>query len=185
MSSAAAATATTVVQVHSMSENRVVSFFKPPKSTNDRFIFPAEIFSHLASFKMFPEYITCSLPVELSGKIKVSEWEHWMSILIQDRKSHECGDSLACCAFSCLSILCICYPCYRSVSRQTTMDEFIEKMNSECFIPRGMFLKQQDGYVMGTPSLEGSPQCSWFAIALNAQESEKLRKEPKKISLII
>jgi len=65
------------------------------------------------------------------------------------------------------------------------MEDFVDKINTELFIPKGMLLKQQDGYVMGSPSTPGAPQCSWFAIALNRAESEKLKKEPKRVSLKI
>jgi hypothetical protein len=173
-----------VVHVRSSpGDGRISSYFKPPPSTEDRFIFPAELFSHLPSFKMFPEYITASLPDELSGKIKESEWSTWMQILIEDRKNHQCGDSLTCCAISCLSVVCCLYPCARSATRDMSMEKFLGKMNAELFVPKGMFIKQQDGYVMGTPSLQGSPQCYWFVISLNQKESEKLKKEPKRVSL--
>ena len=173
------------VQMKSISDNRIVTYFKPPESTENRFIFPAEVYSHLPGFKMFPEYITTSLPAELEGKIKESEWSEWMDILIQDRKSHECGDSVGCCFLSCLSVVCCFYPCVRPVQRAMTMEKFIEKFNTDLLIPKGMFLKEQEGYVMGMPSTPGTPQCCWFTISLNKAESEKLKKEPKTVSLKI
>ena len=156
---------------------------KPPPSTTDSFIFAAEMFGHMPDFKMFPEYITASLPDELSGKIKESEWDEWMEILKNDRESHACGDSVGCAAISICSVAFACYPCFRSSARVSSMKKFIEKINNELFIPRGMFLKQQEGYIMGVPMIQGSPQCSWFTISLNQKESIKLRKEPKRVPL--
>ena len=63
------------------------------------------------------------------------------------------------------------------------MTKFIDRINSELFVPRGMFLKLQEGYIMGAPIVPGMAQCSWFAIALNPKESELLKKEPNRVPL--
>ena len=156
---------------------------KPPPSTQDRFVFPAEVFAHLPSFKMFPEYITASLPIELEGKIRQTEWSEWMQIFINDRQSHSCGDSFGCFITSLVSMCFACYPCIRANNRSKSMNKLIEKINTQLFVPRGMFLKLQEGYTMGVPTVPGMAQCSWFVIALNPKESEKLKKEPKRVPL--
>ena len=162
----------------------VPSFIKPPPSTEDRFVFPAEIFALMPSFRMFPEYITASLPKELEGKIRESEWADWMSILIQDRKSHACGDSFGCGFTAMMTGILACYPCIRSHSRSKSMKKFVEKINAELFAPRGMFIKLQEGYMMGAPVVHGMAACSWYTISLNSKESEKLKKEPKRVPLV-
>lgn len=156
---------------------------KPPPSTEDRFVFAAEYFAHMPGFKMFPEYITSCLPTELKGKIRESEWHEWMSILIRDRQSHACGDSFGCSLAALISTIFACYPCIRSRCRSKSIRKFMDKINTELFVPRGMFLKQQEGYMLGAPMVQGMSALAWFSIALNPTESEKLRKESSRVPL--
>ncbi len=158
-------------------------FMKPPASTPDRFVFGAEVPAHMPGLKMFPESITANLPEELAGKIKETEWSEWMGLLDQDRKSHECGDSLGCYLAAFMSMVFAPYVCIRPYSRSKTMKKFIEKINQELFVPKGMFLKQQEGFWAGAPMMQGTAACSWFSIALSQTESAKLKREPKRIAI--
>ena len=155
-----------------------------PTSTQDRFVFPAEVFAHMPEFRMFPQYIMASLPHALEGKIPESEWEQWMSILISDRESKACGDTELCLLLSCLSGVGIVYTCMRPVQRSRWMKTYIDRINCELFEPRGMWLKEQEGYVLGVPqSQTGGLKFAWFSIALNSAESKKLKSEPKRVPL--
>lgn len=160
-----------------------VPFMNPPPSTPDRFVFGAEVQAHSRGLKMIPESIAANLPEELKGKIKETEWAEWMSVLDQDRKSHKCGDSMGCHFLACFSMVFAPYVFIRPYTRSKMMKKFIAQMNQELFEPRGMFMKQQEGFWAGAPRMQGHSQCAWFSISLNREESEKLKNEPKRIAM--
>jgi hypothetical protein len=154
-----------------------------PEGSDDRVIIRINIRSAFKPFftpgMALRESDRTKLHPRLAGKgLKEEQWKKYAERLekeVQPYTITNCKEFF----FWLLFLPCLCLPTLwiiiRSFFHDRKLRKWLQDINEELFLPRGMMAKVQTVYM----SIRGNLQItSWLAIAMNPSESDKLKREP-------
>jgi hypothetical protein len=122
------------------------------------------------------------VPPSLESRgVTQEQWDRYMAKLVQEVQSRQI--SITACVTLSLLMIPLPYVCFQQYRYQEAAQKWVDSLNEEVLVPRGMFAKFQTSevYVDNNGGKDGggySEELSWLAIAVNPEEVQRLKDEP-------